>query len=440
MLVATAGSTCFGAGCGAIAEDVADAAGAFDAAPIGDAGFVARDASKVDAEEPDPPLPAGLPPGWVRFDGYSKACGLFIPKSRDLLPDPLAFQPCPQGVNPPGVSCRFIDPTWSSAERPQLMSQARRATRSASGDVHIQASKFVGDWICRLVIDADGRVEHAVLETNPKFCTLIEGYLHAGRYAYPIATYGGLRYGVLAGRWSELAPSVVLDFEPDGLGHTPLPTPFGVLDRSRLYAWDTGKVAVDFSAAAPAGQRMGSDLSVGDSALFGWWSSSGNTTLRVYTPAGGVKDLGAFGEKVTQDNFGLGTDGIDLVWQHAFGRTSGLGPYPSFEIMTAPFTTSGAAFAPRRVRSAPGGVTLAPAVVGCGYTAQRQDYFVRIVRLADGAAWELRSADSASSIHWEAPIALTCDELFLGAAITGTPKLTIARIRLDSLGPGIPAD
>lgn len=103
-------------------------------------------------------------------------------------------------------------------------------------------------------------------------------------------------------------------------------------------------------------------------------------------------------------------------------------------------SSSGAAFAPRRVRSAPGGVTLAPAVVGCGYTAQRQNDFVRVVRLADGASWELSSSGNASAIGWDRPIALTCDELFLGAAIAGTPKRTIARIKLDSLGPGIPAD
>ncbi len=193
-----------------------------------------RDGAAADAEEPEPPLPQGLPAGWIRFDGYTKACGLFIPSLRELLPEPLQYQPCPAGLNPPGLACRYLDPTWVSTSRQQLISTWRQGTRDAAGAVHIQMSKFVGDWIYRLVVDGDGRVEHAILETSPATCTLMGGYLHGGRYAYPIVTGNGALYGELAGSWSELRPSVVLKFDAE-LSHTPWATPFGVLDGDQAH-------------------------------------------------------------------------------------------------------------------------------------------------------------------------------------------------------------
>ena len=153
-----------------------------------------------------------------------------------------------------------------------------------------------------------------------------------------------------------------------------------------------------------------------------------------------MAELRSFGADVTQGDFGLGTDGTDLVWQHAFGRIQGTGLYPSFELMTAPFTTNPATLVARRVGKTPNGLAGEPAVVGCGYAAQNNGLVIGITRLADGVSWTLTVTDKSSSIAWAAPIALTCDELFLGGFITGTPKSTIARIRLDSLGPGTPAD
>ena len=122
-----------------------------------------HDVAVVDAAEPDPPLPQGLPQGWIRYDGYTKACGLFIPKSREFLPKNLTFQPCPSGLNPPGLTCTFVDPSWTSSVRQELISDWKQATRAPDGTVHLQVSEFVGDWVYRLVVDGDGRVEHAIL-------------------------------------------------------------------------------------------------------------------------------------------------------------------------------------------------------------------------------------------------------------------------------------
>lgn len=270
------------------------------------------------------------------------------------------------------------------------------------------------------------------------------GFVNGGRYAYPVIVKYNAREGAVAGPWSQLAPSVVLRFDPGG-DHTPWPTPFGVLDADdshqlKLFSWETGQKTLDlWSPARDNGLQQGS-FEVAEKALFWRASNSSYAKLRVYTPSGGVAELQSFGADTTQGAFGLGTDGTDLVWQHAFGRTQGTGVYPSLEIMTAPFTVSAATLTPRRLRSAPGGLAIVPTIVGCGYAAQGNGLSIRIVRLSDGMSWVLTWADKQSSIGWTSPLALTCDELFIGGLITGTPKRTIVRVRLDSLGPGLPPD
>ena len=86
--------------------------------------------------------------------------------------------------------------------------------------------------------------------------------------------------------------------------------------------------------------------------------------------------------------------------------------------------------------------------IGCGYTAHAVSSQVFpsnsliVVRLADGVSWELKAGENQRPA-WEKALGFTCDELFAlesfgnGATSEGPH---VVRIRLDSLGPGLPPD
>ncbi|RYZ01100.1 MAG: hypothetical protein EON61_16850 [Alphaproteobacteria bacterium] len=153
-------------------------------------------------------------------------------------------------------------------------------------------------------------------------------------------------------------------------------------------------------------------------------------------------DLHAFG--------GFGTDGHDLVWVEGHddqGTTGVYEPFPSSSIMTAPFTTDPTQLKSRRLRSNVNEASWETFAVGCGYAAKVSDrvdgHPLIIVRLSDGRKWEVASSPLSVPLEqrWSwAPnrIGLTCDEVF----VQGSPgkRLELARIRLDSLGPGVAAD
>lgn len=49
----------------------------------------------VDAAIPDPPLPPGLPEGWVLDRTYANYCSFYVPKSKDKLPPPIQWARAP---------------------------------------------------------------------------------------------------------------------------------------------------------------------------------------------------------------------------------------------------------------------------------------------------------------------------------------------------------
>jgi hypothetical protein len=104
--------------------------------------------------------------------------------------------------------------------------------------------------------------------------------------------------------------------------------------------------------------------------------------------------------------------------------------------MTAPFTTEPGELDERRLRSEDGpSFDVTHFRVGCGYAARSNGYHIRLVRLADGHSWVLSTAGPWS---WRSPVALSCSELFATVDVGGNRRL--ARVRLDSLGPGITPD
>ena len=117
--------------------------------------------------------------------------------------------------------------------------------------------------------------------------------------------------------------------------------------------------------------------------------------------------------------------------------------------MTSKFSTDPAEIKPRRLIpwtqsliGTPSGIL--PPPVGCGYAVYRfydgtkspEEFGLVIIRLADGVHWKLLSNSISPPDSWSLPIAVTCDEVF--SRYKGGFLESIRRVRLDSLGPGIP--
>lgn len=130
----------------------------------------------------------------------------------------------------------------------------------------------------------------------------------------------------------------------------------------------------------------------------------------------------------------LGTDGIDMVWSEGEGKEPGqtAAEFPIRRIMTAPFTADPDQLEPRRLREQPGQIgEIWSWVVGCGYGAFDNQGQKLVVRLRDGWMWIVPTYPGFSR-----PVGITCEHVILRDNKLGT----LIRLRLDSLGAGLPPD
>jgi hypothetical protein len=191
------------------------------------------------------------------------------------------------------------------------------------------------------------------------------------------------------------------------------------------------------------GQRF-----VGDT-LFFEVTDTAYGRIKTFSVDGGLNDLVSFGNDIAKNARDFGSDGVDMVWSEGTGRSSpGATPFDDVAIMTAKFTTDAAVVAAtkRRIGSEPGMIGDKNFVVGCGFAAH--DYYggalgagTRLVRLSDGRSWRFTrfpSEDGGMPFNFAGALAITCEELFIRFSHAG--QFNVARIRIDSLGPGEPAD
>jgi hypothetical protein len=137
-------------------------------------------------------------------------------------------------------------------------------------------------------------------------------------------------------------------------------------------------------------------------------------------------------------------DGKNMIWLYGSGRASETGVYPTVAYMTSPLTTDPAQLQPHRLRSEmANGFGTGLMQLGCGFAAWGRTDGIRALQLSDGTSWLLLDPQGAPW-RWVEPLAVTCSHLYamvqapLGNG--GSWTSTIARVRLDSLGPGIPPD
>ncbi|MDB5212183.1 MAG: hypothetical protein JWO86_110 [Myxococcaceae bacterium] len=406
---------------------------------------VAPDSSDVgvDASDPDPVPPPGLPDGWEIERKYSKHCGVYVPTTKDKLPPSIRWEACPVTSTPSGAACQLMAIDGEPADK-RFPGGAEAAWVKSDGTVVLGAYRSVKpSWAYSLIAEADGAVRTAFLETDLGLCSLASASGYQDHYSLDVYEHNsGIGGGLVAGELGDFAPRLAIHLSAAS-AHTAYAGSLAILDLTAgftldQYAWPDGaRLPSLWSAAQDSGLQQGIPVFTEGAAF---WPSSDLRyhKVKVYTPTSGVRDFLTAGMVTTHGYGDLGTDGKDLVWIEAVGRTTDTGPFDSYTIMTAPFTTEPGVVVPRRLRTEQGpDFDVVFFQVGCGYAARSNGEHIRVVRLSDGLSWVLSNA-LTDPWGWTAPLAITCTELFATVRISGVTRL--ARVRLDSLGPGIAPD
>jgi hypothetical protein len=123
--------------------------------------------------------------------------------------------------------------------------------------------------------------------------------------------------------------------------------------------------------------------------------------------------------------------------------------YGTRSVMTAPYTTEPQVLAQteKRLRSDPGQLSPYPYGIGCGYAARpisrakgsSTSTDLMVVRLSDGVSWFIESPPLDQGFKFLPALGITCDEIVTRVQFPDD-AVTIVRIPLDSLGPGIAPD
>lgn len=432
-------------------------------APADAATDVRRDRAVL---EPDDGPYASPFEGWDVFHEYDPACGFFVPKSKDHLPPPITWEPCLAYPETDGKACRQMKLDWAPSKySKEMIYPATLAFHDAGGKVVLSTARFQADDIYRIVVELDGPVRVAIREHDTNRCVLASEPSDGDYYAFRVldseakgeaSEYGG---GAIGGRLDELRPKA-LEHYHDAATRSFIAGAPGLLEVSggalTLEDWKDGSVRQQiWSSAQDNGLAQNYPFFHG-ATLFWASDSAAINKQKVFTQAGGVKDFLSFGDDWSKGVADLGTDGDDLVWLEGSGRStpSAAEAFPQVAVVTAPFTTDPAqVLAARRVLRTdltgyPFGTS--PFVVGCGYAARTSflssgdggfEGGSLLIRLVDGYRWLLPDTPGADW-GWRHPLAITCDEVILKVvqrpAPGDKPRWNVARVRIDSLGPGIP--
>lgn len=327
-----------------------------------------------------------------------------------------------------------------------------------SHDAYVQFTRFRIDSVANtvrhsIVASLDGTVRTAIVQ-NGTACVLFNHGIEGGRYLFGVTSEALGTEGFIGGKIGE-APDFAYRQPLQQYDHTTwrMTGEWVIRWKSGLHGrrWGaTDEVSVYAPSQDIEGLAPYSVVGVGPDVFFrvGGGVSSG---VMVWNEDSGSKPLVRYPGDTTRAAANLGTDGTDLVW------TYGEGPVPETatwtrSVFTAPYSTDPdtVASTARRLRSDPGQFTSDPFAVGCGYAGRQvidatdpdplqATKDLLIVRLSDGVSWKVPMAPVAHSTGFMSVLGFTCEELFATAHFPDD-SVTIVRIRLDSLGPGMPPD
>jgi hypothetical protein len=424
----------------------------------------AYDAGDTDSKKPDAALacpttsnPEDVPPGWVRVPVFGCQYPIYAPPDPSMLPPGLSWEECTD-IGPDPYTCTQVVVDWPN---PNPIGGIPVGHVMPDGKVLLGLRKvqsFTESSVkmfshMDLLVEADGPVRQAFWiskqsNSNAPFWFQPSSISDKRSTWHALELLDGnfVRAVNLGGPSADLIPPVVTDTPAEGVGAAGMSFTgenFLALRESSLQmrSWD-GK---DFGKVYQ-GLDIGNPAWVGDSAV---WSA--NTVaigqIWAWTEAKGAFPLISFGD----DDYTRGvansfTDGVDLVWLQGEERDIQVSEfYPERSIMTAKFTTDPSALQPKRLRSWEWEHIWGdyrPDAVGCGYAALQSASKnlvseLLIVRVSDGVSWALQSPADKHWV-WGKPVAVTCDEVYVTWGTLGINHLR--RVRLSSLGPGMPPD
>jgi hypothetical protein len=363
---------------------------------------------------------------WVDYSAYP-SCRFRMPPSAALLPPPIRWEPCPAEWGK--LSCRRMVVDWPAPETgirvrgqaPDPLAIPGRGDRVTLSITH----DFDDGRRLSFIGEADGPMLFAILAA-PDDCALLPDPSDSDFYAFSVVdSQKGPPGGVIAGDVRELTPRIARKYA-DGEYHYPVASKLGLVEHDgTLVSWEDGGVA-------DAGTvLLGTQFAVGD-ALFG----RPYITTRAYSPASGTVDLISHGDG-GRVGASLGADRTHIAWMEGDQSSTGVSNVAAY---VSPFTLNPNAIEHRVLRTDFTKYGFDDRfIVGCGYGA-RTGYLagaggdpeggLMILRFSDGAAWLLPENNFKA-------IAMTCTEIFVRVYEheDGDVRPTVARVRIDSLGP-----
>jgi hypothetical protein len=394
--------------------------------------------------------------GWVGLQGFDRTCGIYSAPSLSAknFPPPIAWEPCDARVRTPdggALICQQMADNWGSGvaagDSPVGFFSSSYVDRP-SQKVFLPLLRKWGSRNLNIVAEVDGPIHQAVVSQTP-LCDLgTFSSIGAMDVAYHVEEFSSAAHtqtilaGALGGPFDAL-PRMLRSYPNlPGVGYVAGANEFAEYGAA---GFDTGSWVdghrIDTITTSAPGQLA--ELTFQGDNLFFSMDDLNYGRVQMFAHGTGVIDFISFGATTDSYAADLGTDGADMVWTEAFGHPGGnTNPWTTINIMTAPYTTDPTAIVKRRLRSEVRNLGDVPFTVGCGYAAHEistlQGTGVRIVRISDGVSWSLFNLTSPL-LTWNAAVAITCSEIFVNFNF-GSTSTNLARIRLDSLGPGDPAD
>ena len=224
--------------------------------------------------------------------------------------------------------------------------------------------------------------------------------------------------------------------------------------RDRVYSFATGEL-IDTITLTPEDQDLYySGYRFHEDTLYWVASTSRRSAVKIWTKEKGIFTLLDHDHDLTRGVAGFATDGVDMVWREGRGRTNFNSlVFDVYETWTAKYSLDKATVdaTKRRIHSEPRASMVSRYAVGCGYAAVEAvpptptawgQTGLRVIRLSDGRSWPILggSKEQQQELHFATPLGVTCEHVYVQAWSKTFSQTEAVRIRIDSLGEGVPAE
>jgi len=390
-----------------------------------DGGARARDAGIPGPTDPYPaglcpsaPVPAEVPPGWQRYDGWSCSCPLYIPTDLAEPVEPMTWEPCPLPI-PSFTQCRRMVRHTQFGGYFEVTAFPEFHREPSSGRSFLQFGRVFTEGAqsrLRLIAELDGPIMQAFLQTTkPGVVELADNGVTDSRYSFKVWGEGQGNDGIIAGRIDERYP----DFIRTKLDSTiaswwPTSTWFVTTSgQINIETWNGSWSTVLTNVPVPI-HRFAST----SSALFFEFGDLYVNGVYVWSPEGGSKPFLYWEGDWNQRAGDLATDGKDMVWLYASRKlANGYEDPSSMELRAAPYTADPeeAELTSRRVAPFPYGLSHWPLVVGCGYVAASRYVpgiaagpSLLVYRLSDDAAFVMPTSQTPGDWQIDGILGIHC--------------------------------